>query len=71
MIAGPFCLAMALFAKLQLPPSASGWGQLIGSALGCYIAFPVLFTFGQADTTTFHAALIIATMPIFYRTLPL
>ena len=71
MIAGPFCLAMALFAKLQLPPSASGWGQLTGSALECYIAFPVLFTFGQPDTTKFHAALIIATMPIFYRTLPL
>jgi drug/metabolite transporter (DMT)-like permease len=63
-IVGPFCLVVALFAKLQLPPSASGWGQLIGSALGCYIAFPVLFTFGQVDTTTSHAALIIAMMPI-------
>jgi drug/metabolite transporter (DMT)-like permease len=63
-IVGPFCLVVALFAKLQLPPSASGWGQLIGSALGCYIAFPVLFTLGQVDTTTSHAALIIAMMPI-------
>jgi drug/metabolite transporter (DMT)-like permease len=64
-IAGPFCLVVALFAILQLLPSASGWEQLISLALGCYIAFPVLFTFGQADTTTSHAALIIAMMPIF------
>lgn len=64
-IAGPFCLAVALIVKLQMPPSLIGWSQLFGSALGCYIAFPVLFTFGQAETTTAHAALIIATMPIF------
>ena len=48
-----------------MPSSLIGLSQLFGSALGCYIAFPVLFTFGQAETTTAHAALIIATMPIF------
>lgn len=64
-IAAPICLVVALLIRLKLPTSAGEWGLMLSSALGCYIAFPVLFTFGQAATTTAHAALIIAMMPIF------
>lgn len=63
-VAGPVCLAVALIVGLSLPKSGSSWVLMGCSVIGCYIGFPVLFTLGQAETTTSHAALIIAIMPI-------
>ena len=63
-VAGPICLVVALVIGLSLPKTASAWLLMGFSVLGCYIGFPVLFTLGQAETTTSHAALIIAIMPV-------
>ena len=63
-VAGPICLAVALIVGLSLPKSALAWRLMCCSVIGCYIGFPVLFTLGQAETTTSHAALIIVIMPI-------
>ena len=63
-VAGPICLVVALVIGLLLPKTASAWLLMGFSVSGCYIGFPVLFTLGQAETTTSHAALIIAIMPV-------
>ena len=61
---------VALVIGLSLPKTASPWLLMGFSVLGCYIGFPVLFTLGQAETTTSHAALIFAIMPVLTRLFP-
>ena len=63
-VAGPICLVVALVIGLSLPKTASAWLLMGFPVSRCYIGFPVLFTLGQAETTTSHAALIIAIMPV-------
>jgi len=56
-------LAIAL--RLPLPRTPHQWILLALSAAGSFIAFPLLFTLGQAQTSATHGALIQAAMPIF------
>ncbi len=57
----PFLLAM------HLPlPSEKRERILLGvSAVTAFIAFPLLFTVGQSQTSAMHGALILATLPVF------
>ena len=63
-VAGLICLVVALVIGLSLPKTASAWLLMGFSVSRCYIGFPVLFTLGEAETTTSHVALIIAIMPV-------
>jgi len=50
---------------LKGPGDARDWLLLAISAAGSFLAFPLLFTLGQARTSATHGALIQAAMPIF------
>ncbi|MDE2227509.1 MAG: DMT family transporter [Alphaproteobacteria bacterium] len=51
--------------RLPGPRNRHEWMLLVVSALGSFLAFPLLFTLGQARTSATHGALIQAAMPIF------
>ena len=51
--------------RLKGPSNARDWLLLAISAAGSFLAFPLLFTLGQARTSATHGALIQAAMPIF------
>ncbi|MGB8183032.1 MAG: DMT family transporter [Stellaceae bacterium] len=56
---------LAIVLRLPLPRNRHQWVLLALSAAGSFIAFPLLFTLGQAQTSATHGALIQAAMPIF------
>jgi len=56
---------LAIVLRLPLPRDRHQWILLGLSAAGSFIAFPLLFTLGQAQTSATHGALIQAAMPIF------
>ncbi len=58
-------LPLALALRLALPATRGGWALLVTSALGGFVLFPVLFTLGLRDTSASHAALILASLPVF------
>lgn len=58
-------LLLVLALRLPLPKAADDWWLLVISAAGSFVAFPLLFTIGVDLTTTAHAALILAALPIF------
>lgn len=58
-------LPLVLALRLPLPKAADDWRLLVISAAGGFVAFPLLFAIGVDLTTTAHAALIMAALPIF------
>ena len=58
-------LPMILVLRLRLPTGAAGRFELAIGAIAGFIAFPVLFSVGMAQTSVAHAALIIAAAPVF------
>jgi drug/metabolite transporter (DMT)-like permease len=58
-------LPLVLALRLPLPKAAGDWRLLVISAVGGFVAFPLLFAIGVDLTTTAHAALIMAALPIF------
>lgn len=64
-IAGTLALPLALAARLPLPADARGRQLLAFSGFAAFIAFPILFTLGQAQTSALHGALVLATLPVF------
>ncbi len=58
-------LPLVLALRLPLPKAAGDWRLLGISAAGGFVAFPLLFATGVELTTTAHAALIMAALPIF------
>ena len=60
-------VAVPLIAALRLrgPRNRHEWTLLALSASSSFVAFPLLFTLGQARTSATHGALIQAAMPIF------
>lgn len=56
---------LAIVLRLPLPHTRHQWTLLALSAAGSFIAFPLLFTLGQTQTSATHGALIQAAMPIF------
>ena len=58
-------LPLALALRLPLPTDGRDWHLLVISAVSGFVAFPLLFAIGVDLTTTAHAALIMAALPIF------
>ena len=50
---------------LRLPRGGAGFGLLMVSSMGGFVAFPILFSLGIIYTTASHAALIMAALPIY------
>ena len=58
-------LPLALALRLPLPTGGGDWRLLAISAVCGFVGFPLLFGIGVNLTTTAHAALIMAALPIF------
>jgi drug/metabolite transporter (DMT)-like permease len=50
--------------RLAPPREAVTWGWLLFAGFAAFCGFPILFTLGVSKTSTAHAALILACMPI-------
>lgn len=64
-IGGLLALPIALLARLPLPANGQQRWLLLLSAVGGFIAFPVLFTIGLQHSTANRGSLILASLPIF------
>jgi drug/metabolite transporter (DMT)-like permease len=64
-IAGALALVVALALRLPFPKRGRDRGLLALSGLASFAVWPVTFSIGLARTTAGHAALILATIPIF------
>ncbi len=64
-LAGAIVFPFVLARRLPLPGCAREWGLLALMILGVFIIFPLFFSFGIKQTSTSHAALINAAIPIF------
>ncbi|MBU4556558.1 MAG: DMT family transporter [Actinobacteria bacterium] len=64
-IAGCVALPLALVMRLPLPADARSRKLLAFSGFAAFVAFPLMFTVGQAMTSALHGALILATLPVF------
>ena len=64
-LAGLIVFPFALAKQLPLPGSAREWGLLVLMVLGVFVIFPLFFSFGIKQTSTSHAGLINAAIPIF------
>ena len=51
--------------SLRLPRGGGGFGLLMMSSIGGFVAFPILFSLGIIYTSASHAALIMAALPIY------
>ncbi|HKX09829.1 MAG TPA: DMT family transporter [Stellaceae bacterium] len=58
-------LPLAFALRLSRPHGAAQWLQLLISALGGFVVFPVLFGLGVRHTSASHAALVLAVAPLF------
>lgn len=58
-------IPLAVVLRSPLPRNRREWKLLTLSTAGSFIAFPLLFTLGQAVTSATHGALVQAAMPIF------
>lgn len=64
-IAGFLVIPAVYYLRMPLPRGSRGWGLLLVSAISGFIAFPLLFSLALAHTSTAHAGLILAPLPIF------
>lgn len=64
-LAGGVALPIALGLRLPAPRSARQRALLALSAFSGFVAFPLLFTLGQGNTSATHGALILASVPVF------
>lgn len=63
-LAVPPALVFIWLLRLKLPTDASTWGWLLFAGFAAFCGFPILFTLGIERTSTGHAALILACMPV-------
>ncbi len=63
--AGVVALPLVALRRDPLPATRKGLYTLAFSGFAAFIAFPLLFSFGQAKTSAMHGALILATLPVF------
>jgi drug/metabolite transporter (DMT)-like permease len=66
--AGVLALPIALALRQSLPQDRRGWLLLIVSGGAGFIIFPLLYSFGQRDTSAMHGGMILAALPIFTGT---
>ena len=64
-LAGALVLPFALVRRLPLPGNIREWELLGLMILGVFVIFPLFFSYGVKQTSTSHAALINAAIPIF------
>lgn len=64
-VAALFMLPAALAMKLPLPTNRADWILLLITGFGGFVGFTVIYSLGQRDTTTAHAALILGASPVF------
>lgn len=60
----PVAIVCILALRLRVPSDNQTWFWLVFSGLAAFCGFPILFTMGVAATSTTHAALILACMPV-------
>jgi drug/metabolite transporter (DMT)-like permease len=63
--AGMLALPIALALRQPLPKDRRGLLLLAVSGASGFIVFPLLYTFGQRDTSAMHGGMILAALPIF------
>ena len=63
-LAMPIVLIIAIMAKLPLPGTRREWALLLISSLCGFLGFTLIFTIGIAQTSTSHAGLILAGVPL-------
>ena len=64
-VAGFVALPLVALWRLRLPTSNRERALLVYSGFAAFVAFPLLFSVGQASTSAIHGALILATLPVF------
>jgi len=64
-LAGVLAWPLALAMRCALPVDRRGRVLLAVSGLAAFVVFPLVFSFGQQRTSALHAALILATLPVF------
>lgn len=60
----PPAILCICFMRLAAPKDPATWGWLMLAGFAAFCGFPILFTLGIARTSTAHAALILACMPV-------
>lgn len=60
----PLALLVIWLKRLRTPAEARTWMWLVLSGFAAFCGFPILFALGVSRTSTAHAALILACMPI-------
>lgn len=63
-LAVPLALAVILWRRLPGPQDAGEWGLQVAAGFGGFGGFTLLFTLGLSMTSTAHAALILAAVPV-------
>ncbi len=64
LLAGIVALPLILIGRVALPRSRSGRIHLAVSALGGFVVFPLLFSFGLQLTSAGHGALLLGILPV-------
>src|SRR5262245_35717736 len=64
-LAGLIAAPILVASHQSLPVARRLRGLLFVSAVTGFVAFPILFTLGQARTSATHAAIILAALPVF------
>jgi drug/metabolite transporter (DMT)-like permease len=63
-LAGLAVVPLLWMPSLRLPGDRRGWSLLAVSGLSGFVGFPILFSLALANTSTTHAALILAFAPV-------
>ena len=66
--AGALALPIAMALRQRMPRGGRGWLLLAVSGASGFIVFPLLYSFGQRDTSAMHGGMILAALPIFTGT---
>jgi drug/metabolite transporter (DMT)-like permease len=64
-MAGAIVVPIALYRRLALPGNVREWVLLGLMILGVFVIFPLFFSYGVKQTSSSHAALLNAAIPIF------
>ena len=64
-VAGVIAVPLVFAWRLKLPAGRRERALLAYSGFAAFIAFPLIYTVGQAQTSATHGALILATLPVF------
>lgn len=65
MLAGFVAIAIAVGARLPLPPGRGNKALLVIAGTACFAVWPMLLSLGLGRTTANHSALIMALIPVF------